>query len=202
MAAPVKDHDQQLKILVLGESTVGKSCLLLRYVDNTFSGDFMATVGIDFKFKTVLNKDQLIKLQIWDTAGQERFKSITYGFFRGSHGILLVFDVTSMLSFTKVQNWLSDIQKHAGANIPVVLVGNKTDLAERREVLPETAEMFSQQHNLPYVECSAKTGTGVDKAFMTLVNKILETKPRSGTVGSGKVDLQPSPNKGSSGCPC
>jgi len=168
------DFDYLFKILVIGESGVGKSAILLRFAENTFSETFMSTVGVDFKIKKVNVKDKVLKLQIWDTAGQERFRTIMASFYRGAHGILLVFDVTDPGSFLKVKYWLEQIKGHAPESTVVLLVGNKCDDATKRQVDSKEAQAYSDKLNLNYCETSAKDGTGVAKAFTDLASLILD----------------------------
>jgi Ras-related protein Rab-1A len=183
------DFDYLFKILVIGESGVGKSALLLRFAENTFSETFMSTVGVDFKIKKVNVRDKVLKLQIWDTAGQERFRTIMASFYRGAHGILLVFDVTDPGSFLKVKYWLEQIKGHAPESTVVLLVGNKSDDVQRRQVDTVEASTFSEKLGLRYVETSAKDGSGVAKAFTDLATQILDAAI------SGKLKLLPTTNQ-------
>ena len=122
-----RTFDLQVKLLMIGDSGVGKTCLLLRYANDSFSPTFITTIGIDFKIKTVPIDNHVVKLQIWDTAGQERFRTITTSYFRGAQGILLVYDVTDRGSFENISNWVGQIEQHADINVTKVLVGNKCD---------------------------------------------------------------------------
>jgi len=162
----------------VGESGVGKSCLLVRWVDNDFfTEDDKYTIGVDYKFKSVTVKDKNVKLQIYDTAGQERFRTVTASFYRGAHGILLVYDITEKESFgTRVEEWLKEIKNYTPDNTPIVFVGNKCDLDSKRTVDQATAKLFAEKHSLKYVETSAKEGTNVNEAFMLLAEKIVDAK--------------------------
>jgi len=182
-----KDGEIKYKIGLVGESGVGKSCLLVRWVDNDFfEADDKYTIGVDFKYKTVQVKDKSIKLQIHDTAGQERFRTVTASFYRGAHGILLVFDITDKESFEgKVTEWLREVRNYTPDNTPVVLVGNKLDKADERAVDHETAKQFADQNKLRYFETSAKEGTNVNEAFMALTQQIVDQK-----MGGSKVDSE------------
>jgi len=120
--------DMQIKLLMIGDSGVGKTCLLLRYANDSFSPTFITTIGIDFKIKTIELGGKVVKLQIWDTAGQERFRTITTSYFRGAQGILLVYDVTDRGSFENIKNWVGQIQQHADFNVNKILIGNKCDV--------------------------------------------------------------------------
>ena len=138
MAAPPAraraDYDHLIKLLLIGDSGVGKSCLLLRFSDGSFTTSFITTIGIDFKIKTVELDGKRIKLQIWDTAGQERFRTITTAYYRGAMGILLVYDVTDESSFNNIRNWIRNIEQHASDNVNKILVGNKADMDESKRV--------------------------------------------------------------------
>nr|KJB62381.1 hypothetical protein B456_009G424200 [Gossypium raimondii] len=138
MAAPPAraraDYDYLIKLLLIGDSGVGKSCLLLRFSDGSFTTSFITTIGIDFKIRTIELDGKRIKLQIWDTAGQERFRTITTAYYRGAMGILLVYDVTDESSFNNIRNWIRNIEQHASDNVNKILVGNKADMDESKRV--------------------------------------------------------------------
>jgi Ras-related protein Rab-8A len=131
--ARASKYDYLIKLLLIGDSGVGKSCLLLRYSDDSFTSSFITTIGIDFKIKSIMCGDAKVKLQIWDTAGQERFRTITTAYYRGAMGILLVYDVADENSFNNVRNWMRQIDQNAAENVNRVLIGNKCDVdaAER-----------------------------------------------------------------------
>ncbi|CAM0905613.1 unnamed protein product [Alopecurus aequalis] len=129
---PRGDYDHLIKLLLIGDSGVGKSCLLLRFSDDTFTTSFITTIGIDFKVRTVELDGRRVKLQIWDTAGQERFRTITTAYYRGAMGILLVYDVTDESSFNNIRNWIRNIEQHASDNVNKILVGNKVDMDAKR----------------------------------------------------------------------
>jgi len=174
MTSSSSEFDYLLKILVLGESGVGKSNLVLRYCDESFSEMYISTIGVDFKFKHIFTEDKNIKLQIWDTAGQERFRTITVSYYRRAHGVALVFDLTDLKSFQKIEGWMQEIKTNAPVHIPILLIGNKTDLVEYRAVQYAQAKEFADKMGLPYIETSAKTGTGVNESFSTLATTILQ----------------------------
>ena len=147
--------DYAFKLLCLGETGVGKTCIILRYTDNKFTRNQMSTVGIDFKIKIIQFKTKIIKLLIWDTAGQERFRNITNQYYNGADGILLIFDVTNRKSFENVTYWMNQIgAKSDREKIGLILVGNKTD-EEKREVSKEEGELFGKNNNIKYIETSA-----------------------------------------------
>ncbi|XP_030629834.1 ras-related protein Rab-18a isoform X1 [Chanos chanos] len=164
-----------LKILIIGESGVGKSSLLLRFTDDTFDPELGATIGVDFKVKTISVDGNKTKLAIWDTAGQERFRTLTPSYYRGAQGVILVYDVSRRETFTKLDNWLSELETYCTRNEVVkMLVGNKID-KEDRELDRSEGLKFARKHSMLFIEASAKTCDGVQCAFEELVEKILQT---------------------------
>eukprot|EP00689_Sawyeria_marylandensis_P002480 EC823893.1.p1 GENE.EC823893.1~~EC823893.1.p1 ORF type:complete len:218 (+),score=91.23 EC823893.1:24-677(+) len=178
-----EENLKTLKILLIGNSGVGKSCLLLRFCDPNykFSNTFVSTIGIDFRLKTVEVNNQKINLQIWDTAGQERFQTITRKYYQGAHGIILVFDVTDKNSLDSVKHWMKSIEENSKEAVKVNLVGNKCDL---RDSQPENTSYVSNKQGkqmaddckLNYFETSAKTGAGINECFQNLAQSILSQK--------------------------
>lgn len=164
-----------LKILIIGESFVGKSSLLIAYTDDTFSDDVGATIGVDFKTKKIKIDGNLINLAIWDTAGSERFRALTPNFYRGAHGVIFVYDVTARKTFEKLNSWLDEVNAYADKpNIVKMLVGNKID-KDNREVSRHDGMLWARSHNTLFIEASAKTREEVGCAFEELVEKILQT---------------------------
>lgn len=155
------EYDYLFKLLLIGDSGVGKSCLLLRFADDTYTESYISTIGVDFKIRTIELEGKTIKLQIWDTAGQERFRTITSSYYRGAHGIIVVFDVTDQESFNNVKQWLHEIDRYACQNVKKLLVGNKCDLASKRAVSTETAKELADSLGIQYLETSAKNSTNV-----------------------------------------
>ncbi|KAG8138859.1 hypothetical protein E2320_001645 [Naja naja] len=153
-----------LKILIIGESGVGKSSLLLRFTDNTFDPELAATIGVDFKVKTISVDGNKAKLAIWDTAGQERFRTLTPSYYRGAQGVILVYDVTRRDTFTKLDNWLTELETYC----------TRYDI-ENREVDRNEGLKFARKHSMLFIEASAKTCDGVQCAFEELVEKIIQT---------------------------
>ena len=172
---PSSDNSYELifKVLLLGNSNVGKSSLFLRFVDDIWNDTFVPTIGVDFKIKTFELDNKKIKMQIWDTAGQERFKNIIASYYRGAHGILLIYDVTDKDSFKNLQNWLIEIEKNANKNVLKVLIGNKSDLEDKRVINYNEGKEFADSYGLKFIETSAKKNCNVNEAFETLGREIM-----------------------------
>ncbi|CAM9688331.1 unnamed protein product [Ectocarpus sp. 4 AP-2014] len=169
-------YDHLVKLLIIGDSGVGKSCLLLRYSDDQFSGSYISTIGIDFKIKTVFLMGKKAKLQIWDTAGQERFRNITSAYYRGSMGIMLVYDVTDVKSFKNVGNWMRQIELNAAPDVNVTLVGNKSDMAEEERMVSfEQGQRLAAEHgdHVRFFETSARSNVNVTEAFEGLATDVI-----------------------------
>ncbi|XP_025840528.2 ras-related protein Rab-26 isoform X1 [Vulpes vulpes] len=166
-------YNVAFKIMLVGDSGVGKTCLLVRFKDGAFlAGTFISTVGIDFRNK-VLDVDGVkVKLQIWDTAGQERFRSVTHAYYRDAHALLLLYDVTNKASFDNIQAWLTEIHEYAQHNVALMLLGNKVDSAQERVVKREDGEKLAKEYGLPFMETSAKTGLNVDLAFTAIAKEL------------------------------
>ncbi|CAH8572368.1 unnamed protein product [Schistosoma turkestanicum] len=162
------------KYIIIGDTAVGKSCLLLQFTDQRFQPVYDLTIGVEFGARMVTIGDKQIKLQVWDTAGQESFRSITRSYYRGAAGALLVYDVTRRDTFNHLASWLQDARQHASPNMVITLVGNKCDLGARREVGQEEAEAFARENNLLFLETSAKTGANVEQAFASTARAIYE----------------------------
>lgn len=186
------EYDYLFKLLLIGNSGVGKSCLLLRFSDDTYTNDYISTIGVDFKIKTVELDGKTVKLQIWDTAGQERFRTITSSYYRGSHGIIIVYDVTDQESFNGVKMWLQEIDRYATSTVLKLLVGNKCDLKDKRVVEYEVAKEFAEANKMPFLETSALDSTNVEEAFLTMASQIKESMAQQqrhdGTSGNQKDD--------------
>jgi len=185
-------YDHLFKLLIIGESGVGKTCLLLRFTDDSFTANHLTTIGIDFKIKIINLEDKQIKLQIWDTAGQERFRTITKTYYKGAHGIILTYDVTDENSFKNIRNWVKQIEQNAQSNVCKVLVGNKCDREDRKISYEEGAKLASE-FKMQFFETSAKSNYNVNETFTYLTKEILtssEPKP-----DGGKININPN-NKG------
>lgn len=176
MSASYRDYDYLFKILVIGDSGVGKSCILLRFVDNSFVETYISTIGVDFRIRTVEMDGKSIKLQIWDTAGQERFRTITSSYYHGAHGIIVVYDITDETSFNNVQQWFKEIDRYGSLKVVKLLIGNKSELEDKRTVSTEVASAFADAHDIEFMEISAKEDVNINKTFLTLSQKIIERR--------------------------
>ncbi|NXW23025.1 RB18B protein, partial [Circaetus pectoralis] len=163
-----------LKLLLVGDSAVGKSSLLLRFTDGAFEPCLKPTIGVDFKVKKMVVDGRAVQLAIWDTAGQERFRTLTPSYYRGAQGVVLVYDVTRKDTFAGLESWLNELEMYTKSNTVKMLVGNKTDKPDR-EVERREGLQFARKHSLLFIETSAKTQDGVQHAFEELVIKILQT---------------------------
>ena len=166
-------YDQKIKIMVIGESLVGKTALITKYTKNKFGGAYLTTVGIDFQDKFLNINGKEIKIELWDTAGQERFRNIAKNYFQSSDGFLLVYDLTKKSSFEKLDFWNEQINLNAPKETKYILVGNKKDLENQREVQIEEGEHFAKKNNIKFYETSAKDGTNVINVFETLAKEIV-----------------------------
>ncbi|EQC36199.1 rab family, other [Saprolegnia diclina VS20] len=180
-------YDLLVKLLLIGDSGVGKSCLLMRYSDDSFTSSFITTIGIDFKVKTIDVDGKRVKLQIWDTAGQERFRTITTAYYRGAMGILLVYDVTDDHSFQNVRNWMRQIQQHASPNVNKILIGNKCDVdPSERVVTTQQGEELAAEYGVQFFETSAKSNLNVEEAFRSIA---VDVQKRLAECESDRLDV-------------
>lgn len=166
------DYDYLFKIVLIGDSGVGKSNLLSRFTRNEFSLESKSTIGVEFATRSIQVDEKTIKAQIWDTAGQERYRAITNAYYRGAVGALLVYDITKTASFENVSRWLKELRDHAESSIAVMLVGNKSDLRHLRSVKTEDAQAFCEREGLSFIETSALEATNVEKAFQQTLTDI------------------------------
>lgn len=176
--------DYVFKIVLIGDSAVGKSQLLARFAKNQFSLDSKATIGVEFQTRTLVIDQKTIKAQIWDTAGQERYRAVTSAYYRGAVGAMLVYDITKRPTFDHVARWLEELRGHADKNIVIMLVGNKSDLGHLRNVTSEDAKEFSERENLYFMETSALEATNVEPAFNTVLTEIYQTVSKKALVAN------------------
>jgi len=168
------DYDFLFKVVLIGDSGVGKSNLLIRFTKNEFNLESKTTIGVEFATRTLVAQDKIIKVQVWDTAGQERYRAITSAYYRGAVGALLVFDITKYGTFKNIEKWLSELRDHAEPHIVVMLVGNKSDLVAHRAVSQQEAEAFARKHGMSYIETSALDASNVEEAFRNNVEDIYQ----------------------------
>lgn len=176
------------KLIMVGETCVGKTCIIMRYTERTFTDSFLTTVGVDFKVKELVIDSTPIRIQIWDTAGQEQFHTITKSYFRGADGILLCFDLTSKQTLDKTRAWMESIRESASEKVNIVLVGNKCDL-ENREVTQEQGQEMADEFGINYYEASAKTGENITEIFETLAKDVMLRKERDPVVRTKTIDM-------------
>ena len=194
-----QNSETSYKILLLGDSSVGKTCFLKRYIDNTFQDAYLSTIGFDFKIKYVtLKSGKQVKIQLWDTAGQERFRTIAKSYYKGAHGIILIYDVTVKKTYENIRKWLNEIKNESSRRISIILVGNKIDCEEKREVTTEEGKRLADSNELPFYEASAKDSINVDECFQDLIEKIHENYLNI-NLNSEKLNSRKTQNK-KSGC--
>ncbi|XP_040474819.1 ras-related protein Rab-13 [Falco naumanni] len=186
-------------LLLIGDSGVGKTCLIIRFAEDNFTSTYISTIGIDFKIRTVDIDGKKIKLQVWDTAGQERFKTITTAYYRGAVGIILVYDITDEKSFENIQNWMKSIKENASAGVERLLIGNKCDMEGKRKVQRDEAEKLAKEHGIRFFETSAKSSVNVEEAFSTLARDILQKSSRKAAPSSSRPLLEPGPPRKAGG---
>ncbi|CAD8176723.1 unnamed protein product [Paramecium octaurelia] len=194
MANKKETFDWLVKILLIGDSGVGKTNVLLRFCENNFQPSYLSTIGIDFKIKSIDVEGKKIKMQIWDTAGQERFKTITQTYYKGAMGIILVYSVEDRESFNNISNWMNQIKQHASENVCKLLIGNKIDVPNRK-VSKEEGESLAKQFGVPFFETSAKEGTQVSDAFYAIAKAVKanlqnEKSPNPSVPSSGNSKLK------------
>ena len=195
-------YDHLVKLLLIGDSGVGSSPRLqLRFSDDQFTASFITTIGIDFKVKTVDLEGKRVKLQIWDTAGQERFRTITSAYYRGAMGVLLTYDVTDRRSFENVRNWMANVKEYASERVDVALVGNKDDTDGDRVAARSEGEALARSFGVPFFETPAKSGDGVDAAFMGVAERAVRRLKQDAGGRTGGVRLGEARDaKASGGC--
>ena len=174
MANKGKDYDYIFKIVLIGDTCVGKSCILVRFSDDVFVENYVTTIGVDFRFKTMIVKNKITKIQIWDTAGQERYRSITTAYYRGAAAIIICCDSTNKESFYNINNWIEEISKYTDKDVDKIVLMNKCDLVQERQIDKNEISKFEKENGLKIMEVSAKTGNGIDKAFEYIIEKLID----------------------------
>eukprot|EP01119_Soliformovum_irregulare_P001583 TRINITY_DN1129_c0_g1_i1.p1 TRINITY_DN1129_c0_g1~~TRINITY_DN1129_c0_g1_i1.p1 ORF type:complete len:244 (+),score=60.96 TRINITY_DN1129_c0_g1_i1:53-733(+) len=217
-----EEYDYLYKVVLIGDSGVGKSNLLSRFTRNEFNLETKSTIGVEFATRSIQTSGKTIKAQIWDTAGQERYRAITSAYYRGAVGALLVYDIAKHSTFKNVERWLTELRENADRNIVIMLVGNKSDLRHLREVPTEEAKLFSEKQKLSFIETSALDSTNVELSFQNILTEVFhvmsrpvinegaeggetqsgETIAPTKPTGGKKLDLEPTNNNNKSGCPC
>merc|ERR1719375_2106207 len=187
-----RDYDHLFKLVLIGDSGVGKSCLLLRFADDAFTDSYITTIGVDFRFKTIPVDTKTIKLQIWDTAGQERFRTITSAYYRGADGIIMVYDICDRESFSHVDEWLNEVNKYANESTCKILIGGKCDMVDERQVSTEEGRKKAEDLGMAFIETSSKDGTNVEDAFTMMSAELIALREKQGgskAQGSGGQSL-------------
>ena len=184
------EYDYIFKVLLIGNSDVGKSSLILRYVDQIWNDVFVPTIGVDFKVKSLEVDKKLVKMQIWDTAGQERFRNVISSYFKGAHGILLIYDITAKDSFKELENWLGEVERNANSQVLKILIGNKCDLEDRREISKDEGEAFAMRNGMQFMETSAKLNTNVNEAFEALAKIMVESTNKRNAINFEKKTIK------------
>ncbi|XP_029937801.1 ras-related protein Rab-15-like [Myripristis murdjan] len=182
------DYDVLLRLMILGDSGVGKTCLLRRFTENEFHPSHISTIGVDFKMKTLEIDGIKVRVQIWDTAGQERYQTITKQYYRRAQGIILVYDVTNEPSFQHIVKWASDVDEYAADKVQRILVGNKSDEVKDRQVTKEQGSKVAQTFGLDFFETSAYTNSNINESFTRLAELVLEAHRKEADNLLGSLD--------------
>jgi len=196
MAKVEKDNfDLVFKIVVVGNSAVGKSSLLLRFSEGDFKSSMTTTTGVDLKIKKFSIDGKIVKLAVWDTAGQERYRHIAKSYYKGAQGIMFVYDITNQDSFNEIQNWVREVHDAAGDDLVKMLIGNKSDLEDSRVIQYEDGKKLADELQMTFFETSAKTFSGVDSAFLSIAERLVKKFPK-GTSQGQKIGTKESKKKG------
>lgn len=198
-----RDYDYLYKIILIGDSGVGKSCLLLRFSDDHFTESYITTIGVDFRFRTIKIEDKIVKLQIWDTAGQERFRTITSAYYRGADGIIIIYDTTDRNSFLHIDDWMNEINNYTNENTCKLLVGNKSDCKEEIEISTSEGESKAKELGIPFIETSAKDSSNVELAFTIITQELIKIK-KNNSLGKNQSNVKITEEEKShrTSCPC
>ena len=179
-ATGANNYDHLFRYIIVGDMAVGKSCIFLQFTDNKFRHQHELTIGVEFGGKTIEIGNKNVKIQIWDTAGQEAFQAMTRTYYKGAIGALLMYDITRKDTFTHISKWLEEVQTHGAKNVCIILIGNKKDLEDKREVSYEEGEALAKEHKLLFLETSAKTAENVAEAFNVSAKSIVEMIEKTG----------------------
>jgi len=204
-APPAEKYDYLFKIVVIGDSGVGKSNLLSRFTRNEFNLESKSTIGVEFATRSVSIEGRTIKAQIWDTAGQERYRAITSAYYRGAVGALVVYDITKESSFENVEKWLVELRENATADITMMLVGNKIDLSQGRVISSEVGKAFADKNGISFMEASAMTASNVEASFHQILSEIYHKKAhkeQESAAASNSVNVNASADKKKAGGCC
>uniref|UniRef100_V9L244 small monomeric GTPase n=2 Tax=Callorhinchus milii TaxID=7868 RepID=V9L244_CALMI len=194
MSGKEDEYDYLFKIVLIGDSGVGKSNLLSRFTRNEFNLESKSTIGVEFATRSIRVDRKTVKAQIWDTAGQERYRAITSAYYRGAVGALVVYDIAKHLTYENVERWLKELRDHADTNIVIMLVGNKSDLRHLRAVPAEEAKTFAEKNDVSFLETSALDSTNVESAFHTVLTEIYRIVSQKQMV-TGRPDQEMAPSK-------
>jgi small GTP-binding protein len=170
-----KKADLTIRLLMIGDSSVGKTSILTKYVTDEFNPQFQTTIGVDFQIKHIKANNKTIKLQLWDTAGQEKFKAVITSYFRNTHGALVVYDVTNKESFINIKKWIEDINKYCSKDVNIFLIANKIDIERWRVITTEEGRALAKKYNILYFECSAKSGQNIENIYNNVATIISKT---------------------------
>ncbi|XP_066496109.1 ras-related protein Rab-6B-like isoform X2 [Tiliqua scincoides] len=197
---------RKFKLVFLGEQSVGKTSLITRFMYDSFDNTYQATIGIDFLSKTMYLEDRTIRLQLWDTAGQERFRSLIPSYIRDSAVAVIVFDITNLNSFQQTSKWIDDVRTERGSDVIIMLVGNKTDLADKRQITTEEGEQRAKELSVMFIETSAKTGYNVKQLFRRVAAALpgMDSAPEKSKDDMIDIKLEKPPEQlvTESGCSC
>ncbi|XP_022054871.1 RAB11a, member RAS oncogene family, like [Acanthochromis polyacanthus] len=188
------EYDYLFKVVLIGDSGVGKSNLLSRFTRNEFNLESKSTIGVEFATRSIQVEGKTVKAQIWDTAGQERYRAITSAYYRGAVGALLVYDIAKHLTYENAERWLKELQDHADSNIVIMLVGNKSDLRHLRAVPTDEAKAFAEKYGLSFLETSALDSSNVELAFQTILTAIYDIVSKRQISGQSNSDFSPASN--------
>ncbi|XP_064804421.1 ras-related protein Rab-11A-like isoform X1 [Oncorhynchus masou masou] len=188
------EYDYLFKVVLIGDSGVGKSNLLSRFTRNEFNLESKSTIGVEFATRSIHVEGKTVKAQIWDTAGQERYRAITSAYYRGAVGALLVYDIAKHLTYENAERWLKELQDHADSNIVIMLVGNKSDLRHLRAVPTDEAKALAEKHGLSFLETSALDSSNVELAFQTILTAIYNIVSQRQITGRSDTDFSPNSN--------